>query len=85
MRRMNANDDYSNYKLYTWKLRDFDNHDFCLKNELKFEENRSFHVSRSMTLRLVFDEILFDRERNLLKRMIQMSVKTTIRVMTIHN
>jgi hypothetical protein len=36
----------------------------------------------STTLRLVFDETLFDRERNLLKRITQIDIKTTIRVMT---
>jgi homospermidine synthase len=41
-----------------------------------------FHFSMSTTLRLVFDETFFDRERNLLKRMTQIDVKTTIRVMT---
>jgi hypothetical protein len=55
------------------------------KNKSKSEEKRSFHVSRSTTLRLVLDEILFDREKNLLKRMTQMSVETAIRVMTIRN
>ncbi len=41
-----------------------------------------FHFSMSTTLRLVFDETFFDRERNLLKQIIQIDVKTTIRVMT---
>ncbi len=41
-----------------------------------------FYFSMSTTLHLVFDEILFDREKNFLKRMIQIDVKTTIRVMT---
>jgi hypothetical protein len=85
MRRMNANDDHSNCKLYTWKFRDFDNHDSCSKDKSKFEKKRSSHVSRSTTLRLVLDETLFDREKNLLKRMTQMNVKTAIRVMTIRN
>ncbi len=44
-----------------------------------------FHFSRSTTLRLVFDGTLFDRERNLLKRMTQIDVETTIRVMTTRN
>ncbi len=41
-----------------------------------------FHFSMPATLRLVFGGTLFDRERNLLKRMTQIDVETTIRVMT---
>jgi precorrin-6B methylase 2 len=46
---------------------------------------QKINQSLKKSVRLVFDEILFDRERNLLKRMTQMSVKTAIRVMTIRN
>jgi hypothetical protein len=67
---------------HTWKLRHLNSRDPCSEDESKSEENRVFHFSMSATLRLVFDGTLFDRERNLLKRMTQIDVETTIRVMT---
>jgi hypothetical protein len=85
MRRMSASDDQINCKRHMWKLRHLNNRDFCSKNDSKSEENRVSHFSRSTTLRLVFDETFFDRERNFLKRMTQIDVKTTIRVITTRN
>ncbi len=67
---------------HTWNLCHLNNRDSCSEDESKSEINRVFYFSMSTTLHLVFDEILFDREKNFLKRMIQIDVKTTIRVMT---
>jgi ubiquinone/menaquinone biosynthesis C-methylase UbiE len=85
MRRMSASDNQINCKWHIWKLRHLNDRDSCLKDDSRFEKNRVFYFSKSTTLRLVFDETFFDREKNFLKRMTQIDVKTTIRVMTTRN
>jgi hypothetical protein len=85
MRRMSASDDQMSCRRHTWELRHLNSRDSCSEDDSRSEEDRVFHFSRSTTLRLVFDGTLFDRERNLLKRMTQIDVETTIRVMTTRN